>query len=81
MSTPIKHNQLPKFLFGIAFLFTICFFACNGSGSSSETKDTSSMAAKDSTKAMDTSMKMGADTTKKTDTSGKGGQPTPGGGK
>ena len=53
MSTQIKHNQLPKFLFGIAFLFTICFFACNGSGSSSDTtKDIRAMAAKDSTAMM-----------------------------
>jgi len=81
MSTPIKHNHFPKLLLGITFLFVVCIFACNGSGSSSETKDTSTMAAKDSTMAKDTSMKMGADTTKKTDTSGKGGQPAPGGGK
>ena len=79
MSTPIKHNHFPKLVLGITFLFVVCIFACNSSGSSSESKD-STTAAKDSAAAKDTTMKMGADSTKKSDTSHKGGQPAPGGG-
>ena len=76
MSTPIKHNHFPKLLFGITFLFVVCIFACNGSGSSTEAKD--STMTKDSSAMMkDTSgSKMKMDSAK-TDTSGKGGQPVP----
>ncbi|HLY69708.1 MAG TPA: hypothetical protein VKR53_08255 [Puia sp.] len=76
MSIQPKHNQLSKLLFGIAFLLTICIFSCNGSGSSTESKD-STTAAKDSTMSKDSTMKMKSDSTSKTDTSGKGGQQTP----
>jgi hypothetical protein len=69
-----KHNHLPKLLLGITLLVTICIFSCNGSGSSTETKD--STVVKDSTTIKDTT-KMKSDSTSKTDTSGKGGQPTP----
>lgn len=70
------HNHLPKLLLGITLLVTICIFSCNGSGSSTESKD-STTAAKDSTMSKDSTMKMKSDSTSKTDTSGKGGQPTP----
>jgi hypothetical protein len=68
------HNHLPKLLLGITLLVTICIFSCNGSGSSTETKD--STVVKDSTTIKDTT-KMKMDSTMKTDTSGKGGQQTP----
>jgi hypothetical protein len=66
-----KHNQFSKLLIAMTVLFAVCLFSCNGSGSSTESKDTTT-AAKDSS-----SMKMKSDSTSKTDTSGKGGQQTP----
>jgi hypothetical protein len=75
MPTLTKHNHLSKLLLGIAFLFVVCLFACNGSGSST-TKDSTTI-VKDSTMTKDsTGMKMKTDSTK-TDTSGRGGQPAP----
>ncbi|HEY4875123.1 MAG TPA: hypothetical protein VIH86_06095 [Puia sp.] len=73
---PIQPTQkhLPKLLIAMTILFAACIFSCNGSGSSTETKD--STVVKDSTTIKDTT-KMKTDSTSKTDTSGKGGQQTP----
>jgi hypothetical protein len=61
-----------KKLFAIAIIVT-ALAACNNSGSSSETKDTTTVAPVDTTAPamMDTSSKMAPDTTHKADTTKK----------
>jgi hypothetical protein len=71
-----KHNQFSKLLIAMTVLFAVCLFSCNGSGSSTESKDSTTV-IKDSTTIKDSTMKMKSDSTSKTDTSGKGGQQTP----
>jgi hypothetical protein len=70
-----KNDQFSKLLIAMTVLFAICLFSCNGSGSSTESKDSTTV-IKDSTTIKDSTMKMKVDSVK-TDTSGKGGQQTP----
>ena len=67
----LKIRQMKK-LFAIAIIVS-ALAACNNSGSSSETKDSSTVAPVDTSApaTMDTSSKMMTDTTKKMDTSAK----------
>ena len=59
-----------KKFFAIAIIVS-ALAACNNSGSSSETKDSTTVAPVDTSTMMDTSSKMMTDTTKKMDTSAK----------
>ena len=59
-----------KKLFAIAIMVT-ALAACNNSGSSSETKDTTTVTPDTTSTTMDTSSKMAPDTTHKADTTKK----------